>query len=194
MWWIEKKKSGPFASDPFLPDILQPDLSYPGPFVAGLFAAGTFEDGGFVGVSRQADHGTLAARRSRYLLYWSAVKKTSLRSWDSGSGQIFEISSTDTRRSSRRKSFLTSVVTEDFTTRRSMKTAFAERAGTWWRGGTNAGGRWEQTSRPADPRRALAYGKEDVYIAIFTKIGEKQGRKRKSSWLTERIWPGVQEV
>jgi hypothetical protein len=28
-----------------------------------------------------------------------------------------------------------SVVTEGFTKQRSMKTAFAERAGTWWRGG-----------------------------------------------------------
>jgi hypothetical protein len=77
---------------------------------------------------------------------------------DSGSGQISDTSSTDTRRSSRRKSFLSSMVTDGFTTRRSMKTAFAERAGTWWRGGTSTGGRWKP---PAGPRRALAYEKDD---------------------------------
>jgi hypothetical protein len=129
-------------------------------------------------------------RRSRYLLYWSAVKKTSLRSCDSGSGQISDTSSTVTRRSSRRKSFLSSVVTDGFTKRRSMKTAFAERAGTWWRGGTSTGGRWEPPSRPADPRRALAYEKDDVDIAIFAKIGENQRRERRSSLLSGKVGQG----
>jgi hypothetical protein len=122
------------------------------------------------------------------------VKKTSLRSCDWGSGQISDTSSTDTRRSSRRKSFLSSVVTDGFTQRTSMKTALAERAGMWWRGGTSTGGRWEPPSRPAYPRRVLAYEKDDVDVAIFAKIGKKQQRQRKPSLLTRRIWPGVQEV
>jgi hypothetical protein len=49
-----------------------------------------------------------------------------------------------------------------------MKTAFAERAGTWWRGGTYTGGRWEAP----DPQRALAYEK-DVDVAIFAKNSAK---------------------
>jgi hypothetical protein len=95
-----------------------------------------------------------------------------MRSCDSGSGQISDSSSTDERRSSRRKSFLSSVVTDGFTTRSSMKTAFAERAGTWWRGSTCTGGRWEAPSWPADPPRALAYEK-DVDVAIFAKNSAK---------------------
>jgi hypothetical protein len=53
-----------------------------------------------------------------------------------------------------------------------MKTTFAERAGTWWRGGTCTGGRWEPPLRPADPRRVLAYEK-DVDVAIFANIQRK---------------------
>ncbi len=83
-----------------------------------------------------------------------------------------------------------STVTEGFTTCRSMKTAFSERAGKWWRSDTSTGGRWEPSSRPADPRRALAYEDEDIEIDIFSKISEKQRQKRKSSLLAKKIQPG----
>ncbi len=51
---------------------------------------------------------------------------------------------------------------------------FLERAGTWWRGQTSPGGRWEPPSCPLDPRRALEYKDVDVNMSIFAKIREKQ--------------------